>query len=76
MVAAWHSVNQLEQAALTAPQHRLGSLLGLAVCLAAMCREGRTDTKAHVASMHEQLMVAIEMADPQDPVFDVSRLEL
>ena len=77
MVSVWQGVHALEQAALASPSpHRLGCLLGLAATLASMCQEGRPDTKAHVASMHEQLMVAVEMADPGDQIYDVSESSL
>ena len=50
---------------------RLGSLLGLSVCLSAMCTDSKMDTRVHVTSMYETLTRTLESEEQTDASFTV-----
>ena len=51
---------------------RLGSVLGLGAALSAMCSDAKTDSRVHVTSQHEQLMLAVENWEQTDSNFQVN----
>ena len=51
---------------------RLGSILGLGVCVSAMCADGKMDSKVHVRSIREQLSAAQDMCDVTESTYEVS----
>ncbi len=50
---------------------RLGAVLGVGVCLTAMCVDGKTDTRVHVTTTQAKLAQALEIADTTDNVYQV-----
>ena len=51
---------------------RTGSLLGLALCMPAMCRCSSPDIKLYLTALHQRLTQHIGALEPTDSAFDVS----
>ncbi|ELT97246.1 hypothetical protein CAPTEDRAFT_221086 [Capitella teleta] len=70
MVSVWKAVYELENICFGTYKNRQGSILGLGVALAAMCSEGRTDTKVHVSGVQEKLFVTLGTMTLEDDCYE------
>ena len=49
----------------------MGSVLGLGMCLSAMCKDGKPDTKVRLCRLQEQLCGSLQQVDTENTVYEV-----
>ncbi len=52
---------------------RLGSVLGLSVCLSALCGDSKPQGRVHASQTLEKLTQQLETCEPTDPNYEVSK---
>ncbi|XP_053406121.1 focadhesin-like isoform X2 [Mercenaria mercenaria] len=65
-LAVWKALDSLEESCLSQNQHRTGSFLGLSVCLGALCRDGKTESRVHMSAVHTKLQDAVKVTQVDD----------